>query len=374
MIQSLTKIRDLVQEIDERNPPSSSIVFSVSEGHGIIPQTEIFTKQIATTDRSKYRRIQYGDVVFNPYLLWNRAVGVCFAKDGGCVSPAYPVLRPRHKGIERFLHYFFRSPILTGAVDSIASGSVTRRRTAPLSDILDLAFQLPSIEGQIAVNTLLALLDEKIEINRQINESLTAMSVAHYQFWFQQEPQKELKKGWKIKKLGDLADLNWGDTNTTKASYSNQGFPAYSAAGCDGLLPHYDFDRTGVVVSAIGAKSGTTWIALGKWSCIKNTIRFWAVDDSVSTEYLFVATYGKEKWPLRGSAQPFIAQGDARSLEILVPPDGLAKRFGEITRPIFEQIAFNNVESKTLAELRDALLPKLLSGELSVPAAGKDAD
>jgi type I restriction enzyme S subunit len=134
-------------------------------------------------------------------------------------------------------------------------------------------------------------------------------------------------------------------------------------------LPHHDFDRIGVVVSAIGANAGVTWLALGKWSCIKNTIRFWSTEDDVSTEYLYYATLGKDKWPLRGSAQPFIAQADARAMKIIVPSNQLAKRFGEIVEPLHLKISANNEESRTLAALRDALLPKLLSGELRVPGA-----
>jgi len=59
-------------------------------------------------------------------------------------------------------------------------------------------------------------------------------------------------------RLGDVTNLNWGDTKTTKKSYTHVGFPAYSATGQDGFLPYHDFDCTGVVLSAIGANCGRT--------------------------------------------------------------------------------------------------------------------
>ena len=89
-------------------------------------------------------------------------------------------------------------------------------------------------------------------------------------------PIKEIPKGWRVERLGKIADVGWGDTSKTKSSYVQSGFCAFSAAGPDGFLPYFDFDRRGVVVSAIGANAGTTWLASGKWSCIKNTIRRWA--------------------------------------------------------------------------------------------------
>lgn len=142
------------------------------------------------------------------------------------------------------------------------------------------------------------------------------------------------------------------------------GYVAYSASGPDGFLPYHDFDRTGVVLSAIGANAGISWLALGKWSCIKNTIRFWATEADVSTEYLFQATLDRSTWPLRGSAQPFISQGDARAVRVLTPTNGLGRVYGDIVRKHHERTELNSLQSRTLVSLRDTLLPQLLSGSI----------
>jgi type I restriction enzyme S subunit len=188
---------------------------------------------------------------------------------------------------------------------------------------------------------------------------------------FQDSPLGPIPKGWWIKRLDEVADLNWGDTNKTKSSYIADGFTAYSASGADGFLPTFDFDRTGVVVSAIGANAGITWFASGKWSCIKNTLRFWATSPDISTEFLYFSTYGMDKWPQRGSAQSFISQGDARAIKIVIPGNALGCLFGEKAGPLLTCISDNEKRSRTLAGLRDTLLPKLLSGELSVDEAGR---
>lgn len=120
-------------------------------------------------------------------------------------------------------------------------------------------------------------------------------------------------------RLGEVADVNWGDTSVTKAAYVEDGFPAYSATGCDGFLPYADFDHPGIVLSAIGARCGKTWFATGKWSCIKNTIRYWSTSDQLDDRYLFWATADETFWPKRGAAQPFITIGDARALRISLP-------------------------------------------------------
>lgn len=131
-------------------------------------------------------------------------------------------------------------------------------------------------------------------------------------------------------RLGQYTNLNWGDTKTTKASYVLSGYQAYSASGPDGLLDHYDYDCEGIVLSAIGADCGKTWFAKGKWSCIKNTIRFWSISNELDNAFLFFATNKKEFWPRRGGAQPFIPQGDARNCTIPLPPMDQQQQFVSI--------------------------------------------
>ena len=155
--------------------------------------------------------------------------------------------------------------------------------------------------------------------------------------------------------LGDVADVSWGDTSTTKKSYSSSGFDAYSASGRDGLLPYFDYDRTGVVISAIGAECGKTWLAKGKWSCIKNTIRMWSTSPLLDTEYLYWISLRQNFFPIRGSAQPFISQGDARGIEIECPPIHEQKAIAHILGTLDDKIELNRKTNETLEAMAKAL-------------------
>jgi type I restriction enzyme S subunit len=131
---------------------------------------------------------------------------------------------------------------------------------------------------------------------------------------------KESSESFDIFELHQVADLNWGDMQTTKSAYQSAGYLTYSAAGPDGFMKTFDYDRDGIVVSAIGAECGKTWLASGKWSCIKNTMRIFSLDESkLAINYLYWITNSKKFWPKRGSAQPFISQEDARKLKLIVP-------------------------------------------------------
>ena len=179
-------------------------------------------------------------------------------------------------------------------------------------------------------------------------------------------PLGKIPEGWEASTLGMLADVSWGDTSVTKESYAIDGYDAYSASGLDGKLDYFDYEKDGVVLSAIGANCGETWFAKGRWSCIKNTIRFWANTPKVSTEYLFYATKGKEFWPRRGSAQPFISQGDARSCPMLVPSATILRTFNTFAYCALSQADILRKMNKNLRQTRDLLLPKLISGDLDV--------
>ncbi|MCC6140081.1 MAG: restriction endonuclease subunit S [Nitrospira sp.] len=134
-----------------------------------------------------------------------------------------------------------------------------------------------------------------------------------------------IPEGWSSVSLGEIADVNWGNTSLTKKSYTEAGFTAYSATGPDGWIDHAEFSGPGIVLSAIGARSGKCFLADGKWTAIKNTITIIPFDP-ISNDWLFRVINRESAWKKRGGAQPFIALKDAISLPILLPPLAEQKR------------------------------------------------
>lgn len=155
--------------------------------------------------------------------------------------------------------------------------------------------------------------------------------------------------------LQDVLDIQWGDTKTTKASYVPDGYLAYSATGPDGFLEKFDYDREGIVLSAIGANCGSTFFASGKWSCIKNTIRILPKNDDIDLKFFFYMTKAPHFWPIRGSAQPFISQTDIRELYVQIPDISVQKAIGTLLFELEEKISANNVLSKTLEDIAHSI-------------------
>jgi type I restriction enzyme S subunit len=160
---------------------------------------------------------------------------------------------------------------------------------------------------------------------------------------------------WREKPLGQVARLSWGDTSTTKASYAPSGWPAYSASGRDGFLPHFDHEEDAVVISAIGALCGKTWLARGRWSCIKNTMWMRALPGEADNRFLYHATRRSDFWPRRGAAQPFISLGDARSTLVELPPVGTQRRIAAVLSAFDELIEINERRIEVLEDLARSL-------------------
>ncbi|MFM7551094.1 MAG: restriction endonuclease subunit S [Cyanobacteriota bacterium] len=360
------------------------------EGYPMIRVTDIRRGYVDTSNAikvdeatylefSKKHRPKVGDILFSRVGSYgnsayvNRYEEFCLGQNTVCISSERSRIEPT------FLYFALNSGALRDQIESLVGGA--SQGTISLKSIRKLQIPLPPLPIQRRIAGILSAYDELIENSQRRIKILESMARGLYREWFVHfrfpghehhprvpSPLGEIPEGWEVKKLGTLADISWGDTSTTKAAYVEEGYAAYSASGLDGKLDHYDFDRVGIVLSAIGAQCGKTWLARGKWSCIKNTIRFWSKNECVSTEFLFIATLGQDFWPRRGAAQPFISQGDAERIDVLIPDRVTMNRFTIFAAVSLKHIATLNSQIQNFRRTRDLLLPRLLSGQIDVEA------
>ena len=166
-------------------------------------------------------------------------------------------------------------------------------------------------------------------------------------------------EGWKLSPLGDIASVNWGNTSLTKNNYTEIGFPAFSAAGNDGLVSNAEHTSTGVVLSAIGARCGRTFLTPQKWTAIKNTITILSDDQDI--RFLYQVFNFDEVWNKSGGAQPFISLGDARKTLILHPPLPEQKKIASILTSVDEVIKNTQKQIDKLQDLKKATMNELLT-------------
>ena len=170
-----------------------------------------------------------------------------------------------------------------------------------------------------------------------------------------------MREGWTETTLGDVAETSWGNTSVTKSKYRDYGHTAFSASGPDGLIDWFEHEGKGVVLSAIGALCGKTWLADGKWTPIKNTIWLKSNSGENLDVYLYLLTQLPNIWPIRGQAQPFISLGDVRLVEVVLPPLAEQKRIVDVVSSVDTYISALQQQANAARTARNAVLHELLS-------------
>ena len=140
----MTCIGDLLAEYKELPVAKSAApVLTLTEKNGFIRQADRFHKRLATEDTSKYKVVRKDDIAFNPYLLWAGAVAQNTIVDEGIISPLYPTFKVREGHDPRYVARLLLAPQVITAYDSIAFGSVPRRRRTSTKDFLELGIPTP---------------------------------------------------------------------------------------------------------------------------------------------------------------------------------------------------------------------------------------
>lgn len=280
------------------------------------------------------------------------------------------------------------------------------------SVILSLPITLPSIAEQRAIAHILGTLDDKIELNRRANETLEAMARALFKAWFVDfEPVRaklegrwqhgqslpglpahlydlfpdrlveselvEIPEGWEYVPLSRFIEIF--DSRrvplSSKQRAERQGiYPYHGATGVMDTVDDYLFDGIHVLLGEDGSvvqENGRPYTQY-VWG------KFWVNNHAhvlrgrgMTNETLLLFLEQCDVAPfVTGAVQPKLSQGNLKAIPFLSPGDALLSNFGQIVAAIFEQTRDLSEESRSLIQLRDTLLPKLISGELRI----KDAE
>ena len=311
----------------------------------------------------------------------------------------------------RFISYF-----LTG-IDYLAYSDKAAVPGLNRNHVHQAEIRFPTdINEQRAIAHILGTLDDKIELNRRMSETLEAMARALFRSWFVDfDPVRakmegrdpglpkhiadlfpdrlvdselgKIPEGWELKAIGDLADVVGGGTPSTKEpnywdgshhwatpkDLSALAFPVLldterrvTDAGLQkissGLLP------IGTVLLSSRAPIG--YLAIAEIPVAINQ-GFIAMRPKASVSNLFLLLWARETHEVilsnaNGSTFLEISKKNFRPIPVVTPPTSIMAAFDRIARPLYCRLVSSERESRNLAALRDALLPRLISGELRV--------
>ena len=305
-----------------------------------------------------------------------------------------------HSNIDNsFLYLLLKSPSYREQIVASAKGSTVIMITKDA--IENHSFLLPPPVEQKAIAHILGTLDDKIELNRKTNETLEGMAKALFKSWFvdfdpvrakaegrptglpaevsdlfpdsfEDSELGDIPSGWEVHLLGEAVSIQYGK-NLPTLNLIPKGFPVFGGNGVIGFHSDYLFEDVMTLVSCRGAASGAVLRSLPKSFVTNNSLVIDHRNTSVpSQRYVeFFLSNTDTSVFVTGSAQPQVTIDSIRHLPILIPQSRLVEVFQDDLAPIGIKALLVDRQSKCLASTRDALLPKLISGEIRIPDAEK---
>lgn len=295
-------------------------------------------------------------------------------------------VKTRNENDQRFLYYLmlFNKRVWR----QLHSGTTFEEITS--EDIKDLEVFIPeNILERHKIAEILGSLDDKIELNYEMNKTLEAIAQAIFKNWFvdfepfkdelvyNEELKKKIPKGWEVRKISELFDLIKGKKCNLLKKYEKGSLPYLLIETFEnGSINYWTDERQpfveveDIVIIADGERSGK--VLRFKKGILGSTLLMLKQKDTSYDfrNYAFLVLKSKENELMQhrtGSAIPHLDKSYLADLQIIIPqPPSILKEFNEIVDPIFRIVILNQDEVTTLSSIRDTLLPKLLSGEIRV--------
>ena len=285
-----------------------------------------------------------------------------------------------------FLVYYLLSDEIQHRLKNNANGAVVAHLN--MEEIRNLKVSIPDIKIQNSVAGILSSLDDKIECNRRINDNLLQQADALFKSWFVDfEPFKNgefeesglgfIPKGWNVYEFGRvLSPVNEkvGDRVVTEYSVGNTGIRSRSDIYHKAICSNPEKNRIirrGNLVFGMGNDRVIWGIMKDEIGATSPAYPAYKIDESIDYiyfEFFFKHYYAQAKDLIRPSVRQgqTIDKGALMQKKIYVPSKNVWDRFLHIHNPIIETSRCVEIESDCLSELRDVLLPRLMSGELKV--------
>lgn len=368
--------------------------------------------RVSDEDRERLSRyaMRRGDIIFSRVGSVDRRALVHQQEDGWLFSGRCLRVRPDTEKIDpEYLSWFFGLPVFQEHMRQIAVGAtMPSLNTNILSRV---AVIVPSPSEQRAIAHILGTLNDKIELNRKMNETLEAIARALFKSWFvdfdpvrakaegrqpdgmdaataalfpdafEDSELGRIPRGWRVGNLGMVAN------NPRRGILPEDVSPATPYIGLEHM------PRKSIALTEWGTAEDVTSnktqykqgeILFGKLRPYFHKVGIAPVDGVCSTDILvanpitpawfsFVLMHLSSEDLIdytdrlsNGAKMPRTSWDDMARYDVVLPPENVAHKFNEIIFPMTETIIRNVTQSRTLAALRDGLLPRLMRGEVRV--------
>tara|TARA_Y100001936_G_scaffold225678_1_gene244367 strand:- start:111 stop:1280 length:1170 start_codon:yes stop_codon:yes gene_type:complete len=296
---------------------------------------------------------------------------------------------------ERFVYYLFKNFNFSSFDSGTVQPSLNRNY------LYKAQIKYPDVDEQKAIANILGTLDDKIELNQKMNQTLEDIAKAIFKSWFidfdpvrakaeskptglpqeisdlfpdsfEDSELGDMPDGWRVEKLENIVKIQYGKNLPTN-KLTEEGYSVFGGNGIIGSYSKYLYEDAMTLVACRGAASGKVSSSLPQSFVTNNSL----VMNHIVTEFpsqKFLEYYLKYIDPVKfttGSAQPQITIEGIKDCKLLISPNNLIEKYEIFISVFLKKILTNQNEIETLTNLRETLLPKLISGEIRIRDAEK---
>lgn len=341
------------------------------------------------TGGTKFRN---GDTIMariTPCLENGKTAQVAFLNDGeiGFGSTEYIIFRAIEGVSDKdYLYYLICSPMVREPAIKSMVGSSGRQRVQ--TDVVkNLVIDVPPLRDQVKIGSVLKSLDDKIALNNRVNKNLEQQAQAIFKAWFVDfKPfNGEMPTDWIASKLGDIASIKTNSFSPVKnpdaqlehysiPAYDEQKYPVFESA--EGVKSNkYILSKKSVMISKLNpdtkrvwrpmclselAVSSTEFIIFEAFNPAYRDFIFSIIDSAAFSDWMCAHTTGSTNSRQRTTPSATL------EFQVALPDEKTITDFCAIVTPMYDTISANICENQKLAQLRDSILPRLMSGELDV--------
>ena len=339
-------------------------------------------------DESLYRKwmkdeVQRGDILitseapFGQIFFWDSDEKIVLSQRLFCVR-----IKPEYDA--RFIYYYMTTPEFQSELDGRATGTTVIGLRQP--ELMKCVIRCPEIQEQKVIAAILSSIDAKIIANEKVNDNLEQQAMALYRQMFV-ENNNDARRECRADEYFDISigktpprkEAQWFSMNPTDCiwvSISDMGRCGMYITDSSEYLTHESVDKFNIKVVPdntvlLSFKLTVGRVAITDGAMVTNeAIAHFKTDKPEINEYLYcyLKDFNYQTMGSTSSIATAVNSKIIKAMPFVIPTDAELVSFHSATAPMFEMIKTRQRENTRLAELRDSLLPKLMSGEIDVSA------
>ena len=334
-------------------------LLSVTMNDGVKPRSEIEGKNNSSEDKSNYKIVRKGDMVYNSMRMWQGANGI--SPCDGIVSPAYTVLMPKQEINNGYFAALFKSANLINEFRKNSQGMTSDTWNLKYPQIETIKVQIPSVSEQGKVSELFGALEARIVAQAQLIEALKKYKRGAIAYILSGKSNEfDAESTWTEKTLADLCCEFRSGRNISAALIHETGdYPVYGGNGIRGYCDHYSHEGEYVVVGRQGALCGNVRLIQGQNYLSEHAIAVRANEKNDTKFLLYLLDFMNLGQYSDQGAQPGLAVNKLLRLKCTVPEKKTQSKISSFLLTYDKQIAAQESLLSLLTDQRKAFLQQL---------------